>query len=61
MSEPEQIGHSDFVRYALQLNAAIIGKTGEEREAAEHELALLMRYNAQGRFAEWIAARGAQE
>jgi hypothetical protein len=61
MSSPQRPEQSDFIAEAQRLtNAVINAADGSDREFAEHELAMFLRLNAQGRLAEWFASRPAE-
>lgn len=61
MSDPVQLGQSDFVLELLRLNEAqITATTPEDREHADHELAIFLRMNGAGRLQEYFASRQAR-
>lgn len=55
----ERLGASDIVRELQRLShaqaAAHASKDADQIELADHELALFLRYHAQGRIPEWFA------
>ena len=61
MSQPERLGQSDFILICQRLHAAqIAAGTPDERDAADHELTMFLRYAGEGRLQEWVTSRGEQ-
>lgn len=55
MTRPSQ---SDFIRECERLHKAqLAATTADEREQANHEMGLFLRYHATGRLQEWFARR----
>lgn len=60
MSEMTRPSQSDFIRECQRLHAAqLAAGTPEERDAADADMSLFLRYNAAGRLQEYFESRKA--